>query len=284
MTFDFLRLRLVFLAKDPVFFPPRKPGNILRGAFGHIFRSIACRPGCEDARSCQVREECPYARVFEPRPHGDHPSGLAELPRPFVFRASHLDGRTIGAGSRFHFDIHLFDLRQPLDRYFTDAFARLGSEGLGPGRGRVELREALLTPASCSLAPEAASRVRVRFVAPTELKPAGKPEFAVLYARLRDRISTLRAVYGPGRLDIDFRASADEAALIRSVRYKLEWEKVERRSSRTGQTHPLGGFVGEAEYEGELARFLPYLRLGQFVGVGRQTVWGKGEIEVEKLA
>jgi hypothetical protein len=38
--------------------------------------------------------------------------------------------------------------------------------------------------------------------------------------------------------------------------------------------------VGEAEYEGELAEFLPYWRLGKWVGVGRQTVWGKGEMEV----
>ncbi len=27
-----------------------------------------------------------------------------------------------------------------------------------------------------------------------------------------------------------------------------------RRSSRTGQVHPIGGFIGEAEYEGELTR------------------------------
>jgi hypothetical protein len=38
--------------------------------------------------------------------------------------------------------------------------------------------------------------------------------------------------------------------------------------------------VGEAEYQGELGEFVPYLKLGKWVGVGRQTVWGKGEIEV----
>ena len=33
--------------------------------------------------------------------------------------------------------------------------------------------------------------------------------------------------------------------------------------------------------KGELAEFCSrYLRLGKWVGVGRQTVWGKGEIEV----
>jgi hypothetical protein len=35
---------------------------------------------------------------------------------------------------------------------------------------------------------------------------------------------------------------------------------VTRRSSRTGQVHSIGGFVGEAEYEGDLAEFFPYLR------------------------
>ncbi|MFN7923695.1 MAG: CRISPR system precrRNA processing endoribonuclease RAMP protein Cas6 [Bryobacteraceae bacterium] len=289
MTFELIRLRLEFLARDSLYFPPHKPGNILRGAFGHIFRSLACEPACADARSCARAAECSYARVFEPRPVGVHPSGLAELPRPFVFRATHLDGRTIAPGEPFHFDLHLFDLCQPLDRYFISAFERLATEGLGPGRGRAELRansSARVAVRLDAVAP--ANGVRVRFVAPTELKTgsqlAPKPEFPILYARLRDRISTLRAAYGAGPLAIDFRAAAERASRVSMTRCDLEWERVERRSSRTGQTHPLGGFTGEAEYAGELGEFLPYLELGQWTGVGRQTVWGKGEIAVERLA
>ena len=56
---------------------------------------------------------------------------------------------------------------------------------------------------------------------------------------------------------------------------------VERRSSRTGaQIHSIGGFVGEAEYEGELGKFIPYLKAASWTGVGRQTVWGKGEVRI----
>jgi hypothetical protein len=44
--------------------------------------------------------------------------------------------------------------------------------------------------------------------------------------------------------------------------------------------HPLGGFTGSAEYEGDLAEFLPWLRAARWVGVGRQTVWGKGDVRV----
>lgn len=55
---------------------------------------------------------------------------------------------------------------------------------------------------------------------------------------------------------------------------------IERRSTRTGQTHSIGGFIGEAEYEGDLREFLPFLKAAQWTGVGRQTVWGKGQIAI----
>ena len=71
----------------------------------------------------------------------------------------------------------------------------------------------------------------------------------------------------------------ERANAIRMTRCELEWREAERLSSRTGQRHPLGGFVGEADYEGNLAEFLPFLHAGEWTGVGRQTVWGKGELE-----
>jgi len=139
-----------------------------------------------------------------------------------------------------------------------------------------------------SEAPSRVNRARVRFVTPTELKSehkvADRPEFGVLFGRLRDRVSTLRTLYGPGPLDIDFRAMGERAAAVRMTQCELKRTDADRFSSRSGQRHPLGGFVGEVEYQGELGEFVAYLRLGKWVGVGRQTVWGKGEMEVTELA
>ena len=278
VTFDLWRLRFHFHAEESLFFPPGKAANVLRGAFGMMLRETANAPD--------------YARIFEPKadsgvPSG--PSGLADRPRPFVFRAAHLDGETIPAGSTFHFDMHLFDTKHPACEALQQAYQRLAETGLGPGRGRTKLvsvgKEHISIPLDGPA--ESAPRVRVQFLTPTELKSrdrqgAVRPEFPILIARLRDRISTLRALYGPGPLDIDFRAMGERAAAVRLSRCDLTWHSTERRSSRTGQTHPLGGFTGEAEYQaaydGGLAEFLPYLRAGQWTGVGRQTVWGKGEI------
>jgi hypothetical protein len=305
MTFEFHRLRFHFQAEDPVYFPPGKPGNILRGAFGMFFRKVTCIPECQSAATCPIDGKCPYPRVFEPRPE-DGPSGFADAPRPFVFRAAHLDGYTQRPASAFFFDIHLFERDAASLPYFVLAFQQFALEGIGPRRGRARLirvdaidqrgtaagtlfdgrrlREEL-RPILLDLSPVPATKVTVRFITPMELKSKqevlGRPEFSALVNRARDRISTLRAIYGEGPLDLDFRAFGEKAELVQMTHCEVRHVDVERKSARTGQVHSIGGFVGTACYEGELASFLPFLRAAAFTGVGRQTVWGKGEIAVE---
>ena len=288
-TFEFYRFRFHFHAIDAVQFPPGKSANAVRGAFGMLLRDTAA--------------PATYQRLFEPgsASGGNTPSGLADWPRPFVLRATHLDGVTIAAGGGFFFDVHVFDLREPFLAHFRAAFGEFARKGIGVSRGRAGLdyiEQLDLTDGACPVAdapllpsvigldpdPGNVERVGVRFLTPTELKNAGglaeRPEFPILFTRLRDRLSTLRALYGAGPLAIDFRAMGERANTIRLVRCNLAWEKVERKSGRTGQVHPLGGFLGEAAYEGDLAEFMPWLRAARWVGVGRQTVWGKGDVRV----
>jgi hypothetical protein len=267
-TFDFFPLRFYFTANQDLRFPPGKVGNILRGALGKNFKKLACTPDCGDSRTCARRGDCAYARWFEPSsPEG--PSGFRDQPRPFVLRASHLDGVSVGRGEPFCIGLNVFDPRavEDLSRAMAE-FASLQS---------IAGRELLQLP----LDSHEAVQVRVRFLTPTELKGGDAPEFAVLFARIRDRVSTLRALYGDGPLTIDFKAMAERAARIRMTRSELTQVTAERVSRRTGQRHPLGGFTGFAEYEGDLGEFIPYLEAARHTGVGRQTVWGKGEIGIE---
>jgi hypothetical protein len=252
-----------------------------------------------------LREAVPpavYSRLFEPGATlAPSPSGLADWPRPFVLRVAHLDGLTIQPGDSFYLDAHVFDLHEPAIEHFRAALVLLADKGLGPGRGRAELerteqldaRDAATAiwdtsgpPIVLALDPEpsAPSSVTIRFQTPTELKTHGeladRPEFPILFTRLRDRMSTLRALYGSGPLGVDFRSMGERASAVRMTRCDLTWERVQRRSGRTGQVHSIGGFTGEVEYTGELAEFLPWLRAARWVGVGRQTVWGKGDVRV----
>ncbi len=192
------------------------------------------------------------------------PAGLHDLPRPFVFR---FPGEEVG--------INLFRLSS------LDLVCRIMSElNLTLVGSPKHVRISLAPGVDPAREPQA---LRVRFLTPTELKGTHEPAFGPLLARIRDRLSTLRAAYGPGPLELDFRAFGERAGRVSMTRCELQWIEQERRSKHTGQTHPLGGFVGLAEYAGDLAEFIPYLEAARWTGVGRQTVWGKGEIAPEIL-
>ena len=286
-TFQLLPYRFHFRALDPVRFPAGKAGNVFRGAFGTILREVACIPECPGASKCDRRMECAYARLFEPVLNGPGPSGFANPPRPFVLRASHLDGVLLPSGSEFFLDVNVFDTRFPARHWFERVFECLAEDGIGPGRGRASLAtvEDLGAQAiSLDSRSGTVTRVAIQFVSPTELKSGGavrnEPIFEILFACIRDRISSLQSLYGSAPLDFDFKGLAERAASIRTVRTDLRQEHSTRLSTRTGQTHPLGGFTGEVEYEGNLMEFLPWLECAHWTGVGRQTVWGKGQLRI----
>jgi hypothetical protein len=226
--------------------------NLLRGAFGKVLHR-------EDLGA--------YRRYFKPTAAAG-PSGLRDSPRPFVLRASHFEGASLAAGDEFEIGVNLFEVRHPPLELFRRVVAALLP---------AELLHAEETPLCLSLDPDSAivPRLRVRFLTPTELKGAERPDFAVLFPRIRDRVSTLRALYGDGPLEIDFKAMGQRAEQIRMTLCELQ------HVASTGSRYPLDGFTGVAEYEGELAEFVPYLEAARYTGVGRQTVWGKGEINHE---
>ena len=223
-------------------------------------------------------------RLF--RPHADSgPSGLRELPRPFVLRVRELDGAAIEPGESFEIGLNLFD--PALRPNFEQAFAAVAAAGLGPARVKLDCdgfayREAgvdLFTPEPCAM-------LEVRFLAPCELKGwdgAGLTPFGVLLARVRDRIAVLSQAYGEGALDLDFKAFGERARAIATTDGALDRVRGERTSARSGQTHPLSGFTGAVRYTGELGEFVPWLRGAALAGVGRQTVWGHGEIAVSRI-
>lgn len=294
--------RFHFVAQAEIAFPQRKAANTIRGAFGLAIRKLSCRGDCPGAAHCPVRRTCPYARIFEPRASaGSGPSGLADWPRPFVLRAVHLDGTAVRTGDGFHFDLHVFMRAEPEFGTFREAFREVGRQGIGPQQGAAHLdsvswlnsdseptpkREPILTPIR-ELQPLPVHRVRLTFLTPTELKGneglCHLPDFSTVFARARDRVATLSTLYGAGPLALDFKGLGERSNFIRMKHHDIRTIEAERRSSRTGQLHQIGGFVGVAEYEGEVTEFLPILRAARWTGIGRQTVWGKGDIRCTPL-
>lgn len=61
-------------------------GNLLRGAFGTLFRRLVCDPACSDAAHCPRNGTCPHELLFSPRWPAGTKVGLSSPPRAFLFR------------------------------------------------------------------------------------------------------------------------------------------------------------------------------------------------------
>jgi hypothetical protein len=256
--FSFQRIRLHFKAEQPQIFPQGKAGNMIRGALGWALHDISPEA---------------YTQYFQPvQEQGEGPSGFRNQPRPFVLRAHHLDGQIL---QTFHVDLHLFR-ETPLEP-FLRAF-----EKTSLGRLDNITKQTITVPLDSSQASAQARvhRLTLRFLTPTELKSAGDltllPAFPVVFSRTRDRIRSLSG----HALNLDFDGMAQRAQQIALTSHQLIHNRRQRSSSKTGQTHALGGFTGDVVYTGDLNEFLPFLEAAHFTGIGRQTVWGKGVMKV----
>jgi len=307
------RYAATLVADDPVVAPRSRLPNMLRGTFEISFRRMVCHDVALDCRACPLAEACPYPAVFRPAPPpgSDRLSRAQDLPRPFVFETAPDGQERFARGEPLEIGLTLFGSANRFLPYFIVALRALADRGLGPTRGRLRLsrvmadttggaREvfaessSLVTPFHQGLRlrdllhpeDERARRVRVRFLSPTTLKRDGKlverPSFADLACRLRDRLSALAAFFGDGPVEMDFAGVAPAASEVRTVECRTAWERRSRRSSRTGDVHETSGFCGEAAYEGELTGWMPLLRLGEAIHVGKYAVWGNGWIAVEQ--
>ncbi len=249
-------LRLMFEVQAPVQFPPSFSANIFRGALGTRLPR----------------------HVFSPTQSQSGPSGLADPPRPFVLRAKHLDGLALTPGETFYLHLHLFaQFSAQITEAFHDAQPFHGAVRLRDSEPQIEIVLPLFPTGS------EIDQATVDFLTPTELKHndtlASTPCFSILFTRAATRLRSLAGFYGQP-INLDFESLAARSEQIELLEHSLTYERAQRFSTRTGQTHPLGGFAGRARYQGQLRDFLPILRAAQYTGVGRQTVWGKGEIKV----
>ena len=112
---------------------------------------------------------------------------------------------------------------------------------------------------------------------------ARRPAFGPIAKRLRDRINALSYFYCGKGLDIDFKAFGEQAEKIKTVADSTRWVESSRYSRRREVTHDLSGFVGEVSFEGDLGMFLPYLKLGEYLHVGKNAVFGNGWYEIVRV-
>src|SRR5437867_3249098 len=138
--FDLEIVRLLFRleAMEPLIVPRENKGNVLRGAFGTVFKQICCGVACTRCAVSPMRDHCAYAAIFEPSPPpgSDRLSNLQDIPRPFVFRPPSDATNRYERGDPFEFELLLFGKATDYFPYFIVAFRELTESGFGVNRGR----------------------------------------------------------------------------------------------------------------------------------------------------
>ncbi len=307
-------LEIHIRAADRIVLPEDYRGNILRGAFGMNLRRMVCvyPDSIRECVECPAGE-CVYRDFFNPvvSPGSERLSRNKNIQRPFVLRPPSGARDAYSAGDLIVMEMVVFGNAFRFLPYILVTLHRLAENGLGRNRGKACLERVvqknpvtgashclyssdsgIVNPREMSFSKDdysasSASRIRISFITPAILKDKGHfievPEFETVIKRLRDRFAALSWFYEGVVPDIDFREFAAAAQNVSIVRADTFYEKRSRRARGGAAVQFMNGFTGTMEYTGELTEFIPYLKYGQYMHIGKSAVFGFGQYSMEIL-
>jgi CRISPR-associated endoribonuclease Cas6 len=309
-SFDF-RIR----ALEPLILPSYK-GSTLRGGFGYAFRRVVCAIKDRECHDCLLRGKCVYSYVFETPPPQDTiiMRKYRTAPHPFLIEPPPEKRRGFKTGEELFFRFILIGKAIDYLPYFVYAFDELGRIGIGKGKAKYELlsvscdetiiydsESKTLKPfksSTISLAPSLSLRgnaqtisknnsetISISFLTPTRIIYNGHLtldlEFHIFMRNLLRRLALLSYFHcGEDPSAWDFRGLIEQAEKVRVKEHGLMWYDWERYSGRQDTRMKMGGFVGKITFEGNITPFMPFIRAGEVVHVGKGTSFGLGKYAI----
>ena len=128
------------------------------------------------------------------------------------------------------------------------------------------------------------NKITISLLTPLRLRFDGhitdKIEFHVLIRNLLRRISSLSYFHCGEKFQVDFKGLIEKARAVNQIASDIHWFDWKRYSTRQEEWMSLGGVTGTISYEGDLTEFMPLLKLGEYVHVGKGTSFGLGKYEI----
>ena len=291
------RYRLTFLLTHDLRLPSNA-ASTLRGVFGHALLAAACT--CPKPESPH-RASCPYAQIFEPSPCGILPANVRQSPPPpYLIETPPVAPTHFPAGADYQFDLVLFGQARHSLPLIAAAFSQAFAKGVGTGnagKGRlvqvaVQQEDGsfltvggngspiMLHENSITLPEYYPEHALIQLVTPLQIRQKGKvlreTELTqeIFLRQLMRRYLTLARLH--------WHHDTDSAALSAqisgsSLQPQLSWHECNRFSNRQKQKTPLGGVVGTWELTHLSPAFSQMLYIGQWLHLGKETVFGNGQ-------
>jgi CRISPR-associated endoribonuclease Cas6 len=281
----------------------------VRGDFEEALRRAAgCR--CDDRVSSPSAAVCAFHHAFG-RALTPDPAALKRFQKPsapFVFTLPLLPaapnrgrevtlGLTLTGTAANHVVVYLEAVRQLFGTgrgpgLPSATVVRVESRGYGESRHliregeggvRLDLLEQLSLNGLLSGLPLVPREMTLSLETPLRLLHEGRPvrelSFSAFLRPLMRRVSSLAYYYGETEMDLDFRWLATRSETVASEA-SVRW--VGRGGESAGA--PSGGLVGAITFRGDLADFLPFLLLGEFVHLGKGASFGLGAYRIARMA
>ena len=238
------------------------------------------------------------------------PPGQGEPPKPFVLLPPLEETVAYSLGDEMLFELVLIGSATQYFPVCFAAFEYLGQQfGFGKTKGCYQINEVnrceldgsstavykdgewrlanTCKVAEHGITPQTLGDLTLQFKTRLRLKHNGQllkqtPSFGLLLDRLLGRLCTLAKFYQSHTLLLrdERQALLNAAQAINVCNSTLCWNEWSRYSGRQKEWMQFGGLLGEVGYQGNLAPFLPYLRLGEWLHVGGKTSFGLGKYEI----
>ena len=316
-NFCFARYRLTYTVQEPLKMP-RYKGNVFRGKFGYVLRDITCVGGAQRCeKHCEFPDRCVYSKCFETPVPNDSPMlrGQPFAPHPFVLEPPYTGQLEYAPGDTLTCNLTLIGEAINVLPWMVLTFYRMGEQRIGlrnhRGRCRLEKVESLSARADAPsqtiftsetemltdeevilglddvmhAAPDGTDTIDLEFLTPTSIKVNGRwtsdLTFEHLIRNLLRRIRFLNYFHCGEDLDaeVDVHALIEAARSVKDVP-RLQWLRRDRYSHRAEASVPMSGFVGSIRFEGEVAPFLPFICLGEYLHIGHHTAFGYGHYRI----
>jgi CRISPR-associated endoribonuclease Cas6 len=304
------KYRFNLVAVEDIVLPEYK-GFALRGMLGHTLRKILCVSKQKDCAGCLLGSRCVYHYLFETAPSERQPQGrmFRDYPRPYVITPPLAPEREIKRKKTLSFDLVLIGRANDYLPYVIFAFEEMGRRGIGKDKGRFIIKgiesldykgmstvvyaNQVITDAGPSITfadlngdvPDV-TELTIDFETPARIEVKNHlvnkpPSFRILMEALTRRAMLLNYYHCGGVFDAGFTGGLEGCDALQIRASRITWVDLERYSSRQKTGMFQGGIKGQVTYSGALAQYIPLLRLGEFIHVGKSTTFGLGKYRLE---
>jgi hypothetical protein len=259
--------------------PPFFVGSMLRGALGMSLKRVVCINPSYKCEGCFAAKECLYHKFYEEKN---------------VFHAYRL-GITVKP-ENFDFSLYLFEEETKSLPYMLSAIKKMVEEqGFGKEQQTFRLKEIV---ANGQIVYDGRTFLSLEHIVPQRLKierytPAVELEFTMplrikesnVFARegvqLHTLIGNIRSRYmqlkGEPRSRMQERVEGD------ITHQSLRFVEMQRYSNRQKTGMRMGGLKGKMIIENLDENSYRYLKIGEIIGAGKQTVFGLGSYIMKEL-